>query len=232
MKFTVGTADLRLALRAVAPHADPEADFPALHRVRLDLGGENLTVSATNRYTIGHALVSVWGNDDGEVAAFDLSPTNIKEILVLFHGKAGDGDQPDNTVRLEVTDEHVTITDVSGLFEGKALQLPRYPMEENFPNVANLIRDKITSGAQSAERLITSGQLLGLFMKAATAYGESLVIDPTGETGAMLITCGESFVGLLMPQRADEDVTAKINGWHADWIERLEELPVTTEVSA
>ena len=172
MKFTVGTADLRLALRSVVPHVDPDPDFPQLHRVRLVVGPENVTVSATNRYTVGHALVSMWDNLDGELDHFDLSPTDVKEILVLFHGKANEGDEPDYTVRIDVTEKHLTVTDVSGLFAGKALQLPRYPVEDNFPDVETMIRDKITARAKSAERLITSGKLLGLFMKAATAYGE------------------------------------------------------------
>lgn len=223
-KLVVGTADLRLALRAVTPHADPDPDFPQLHRVRLDVGPENVTVSATNRYTVGHALVSVWEHEDGELGAFDLSLTNVKEILVLFHGKASDSDEPDNTVRLEVDDEHLTITDVSGLFPGKSLQLPRHPMEDNFPRVANMLAAKLAASAASAERLITSGKLLGLFMKASAAYGEPLVIDPAGEAGAMLITCGESFVGMLMPQRPDEEITAKINGWHAGWLRRIDAL--------
>ena len=221
MKFTVGTADLRLALRSVVPHVDPDPDFPQLHRVRLDVGPENVTVSATNRYTVGHALVSIWENLDGEMGPVDIAPVDVKEILVLFHGKANEGDEPDYTVRIEVTSEHLTITDVSGLFEGKALHLPRHPMEDNFPDVSTMIRDKITAEPESAERLITSGKLLGLFMKAAAAYGEPLVIDPAGSTGAMLISCGESFVGMLMPQRADEETAAKINGWHADWLLRI-----------
>lgn len=221
MRFTVGTADLRLALRAVAPHADPDPDDTRLHRVRLDVGPENVTVSASQGYTVGHALVSMWDNFDGEIGPFDLSPTDVKEILVLFHGKPNEGDEPDYTIRFEVTEKHLSITDVSGLFEGKALQLPRHPMEDNFPDVANLIRNKLTARSESAERLITSGKLLGLFMKAAASYGEPLVIDPAGTTGAMLITCGESFIGMLMPQRANEEITAKINGWHADWLLRI-----------
>jgi hypothetical protein len=228
MEITVGTEDLRLALRSVAPHADPDAGFPQLHRVRLEIGTENLTVSATNRYTIGHALVSIWDNADGEIGAFDLSPTDIKEILVLFRGKAGDGDEPDNTLVLKADDEHLTVTDVSGLFPGKQLQLPRYPMEDNYPDIAKVISEKLAKGPESTERLLTSGSMLGLFMKAAAAYGEPLVIDPAGDAGAMLISCGESFVGLLMPLRADDDTVAEINGWHFDWLKRIADRVVTS----
>jgi hypothetical protein len=224
MKFTVETADLRAALQSVTPHADPLPEFAQLHRVRIDVGGENVTVSATNRYTLAHALVSIWDNDDGEMGPVDLSPTNVKEILALFHGKTSSDDEPGDTVLIEVTDEHLTITDVSGLFPGKALKLPRHPMGDNFPVVANLISASLIAESRSAERLITSGHLLGLFMKAATAYKQPLVIDPAGNTGAMLITCGESFIGMLVPQRSDEDTTARIKGWHTDWLIRIADL--------
>lgn len=227
--ITVGTEDLRLALRAVAPHADPDPEFPQLHRVRLAVGPENLTVSATNRYTIGHAIVSIWENQMGDLAAFDLSPSDVREILALFRSTKGHtDDMPDDTLLLEVDDHHATVTDVSGLFPGKSLRLPKYPVEENFPNVAVLIKQGLTRQPAGTERLITNGKLLGLFGKAAAAYNEQLVMDTSGGNAAILITCGESFVGMLMPVKGDEDTHARIEGWHTDWLERLTELPVTT----
>lgn len=219
----VGTDDFRAALRSVAPHVDPDPDFPQLHRVRLTVGPENLTVSATNRYTLGHAIVSIWDNETGQVGEHvDLSPSDVKEILALFRGKGPGGDgPPDATLLIESDNLHTTVTDVSGLFPGKSLRLPKYPLEENFTNAEHLIRQALTRQAESTERLITNGKLLGLFSKAASAYGEQLVMDPSGGSAAILITCGESFVGLLMPVRGDDDTEEKINGWHAAWLERL-----------
>lgn len=225
MNVTVGTLDMRRALIAVGPHADPDKDFPQLHRVRVDVAGE-VTVSATNRYTVGLALVPVV-DSDGEVDAFDLSPSDVSEILTVFPCRSKDDEAFDATLRFEVTSEHVTVTDISGLFPGKALVLPRYATEENFPRLEQVIAAKLTaklSGrAEAADRLITSGQLLGLFGKAVKAYGQPLVIDPGGEAGAMLLTCGEAFVGLLMPQRPDESTTAQITGWHAAWLQRFQD---------
>lgn len=227
MEITVGTDDLRRALRAVAPHADPDPDFPMLHRIRLEAGAENLSVSATNRYTVGHAIVSIWDHGQGELGHVDLSPLDVKQILVLFKGKAGSDDTPDDTLKLAVDDTHLVITDVSGLFAGKSLKLPRYPDEENFPDIQHLIATKLAAGKKATERLLTSGSMLGLFMKAASAYAEPLVLDPAGEAGALLITCGESFVGLLMPIKPDEDELAKINRWHFDWLNRFaDRIPV------
>lgn len=226
--ITVGTDDLRAALRSVAPHVDPDPDFPQLHRVRLTVGAENLTVSATNRYTLGYAIVSIWDNDSGVVGEdVDLSPSDVKEVLALFRGKGSGGDgPPDATLLIESDNVHTTVTDVSGLFPGKSLRLPKYPLEENFPRVETMIREGLTRQAETTERLITNGRLLGLFGKAAAAYGEQLVMDPSGSSAAILITCGESFVGMLMPVRGDDDTEEKINGWHAAWRERLGAAPV------
>lgn len=221
MKFTVETADLRQALVSVAPHLDPDKDFTQLHRVRLDVSGENIHVSATNRYTVGHAIVSAW-QTDGEVGPVDLSPSDVKAILALFPGKkANSGDQPDDVVEIDVDEKHLTVTDVSGMFPGKSLQLPRYPVEENFTDIPTLMAAKLQARRKPADRLITNGKLLALFTHAAAAYAEPLVLDPSGEGGSIFITCGESFLGLLVPLRPDEQTVAKITGWHADWVNRL-----------
>lgn len=224
MKFIVSTVDLRLGLRAVVPHVHRDKDAQWAHRVRVEVCPENVTVSATNGgYTAGLALVSLWDNEDGELGVFDLSPTDVKEILALFHGKAGGDDEAGDTLRVEVDEKHLVVTDISGLFPGKSLTLPRLAVEDNFPDVAALIASKLTKGRKQAARLITSGELLGLFTKAAAAYGASLVIDPCGEDAAMVVSCGESFVGVLMPNRQDEAQTALINSWHADWLIRIQD---------
>ncbi|HJQ00108.1 MAG TPA: hypothetical protein VJ851_00780 [Jatrophihabitans sp.] len=227
-RITVGTQDFRRALRAVTPHADPDPDFPQLHRVRLVVGGENLTVSATNRHTLGHAIVSILDNHTGVVGdELDLSPNDVREILALFKPNTK---APDESLLIEVDDRHTTVTDVSGLFPGKSLRLPRYPMEEHFPSVALLIREVLTRTVKSTERLIANGKLYGLFVKASDAYGQWLVIEPAGSSSAILYTCGESFVGMLMPVRGDDDTYERINGWHADWLERLTDLaPVVAD---
>lgn len=254
---TVGTADLRQALSSVAPHADPDPDFPPLHRIRLqgDQAGINLTVTATNRYTAGHALVSVEDDSADEYAEepfrVDMSPTNVKEILTLFKGKAGAGDEPGDTLRLDVDDKHTRVTDTSGLFEGKALTLPRWPDETNFPDVPGLIARALARNDDGlagvtmtmtgdgdlfhgmAEalahkgRLVADGTKVALFAAAAKAYEQPLVIEPTGEGKALVISCGESFLGLLMPMRQDDEGDARHAAWRAAWLRRLPELAST-----
>lgn len=223
MNITVGTNGLRAALRAVGPHLNPDGEnSPDLHRVRLEIGAENLTVSATSGFTAGHAVVAIRDHHDGEPGAFDLSPSDVKVILGLFRGsKEGD----DLSLRLEVTGKHTTVTDCSGLFDGTQLRLPRYPTTEKFPPVQQLIRDSIVQGVnrRTRDRLHTTPDLVALFVTSAKAYGYPLVIDPAGRKGGtLLITCGEHFIGLLAAREIDEDTTAKLHDWHMRWLDRLE----------
>lgn len=229
--ITVGTGDLRAALTAVAPHADPDADFPPLHRIRFDIDPENLSLSATNRYTAGHAIVSIEDHGDGELAPFDLSPTDVKEILALFRGRGGknDDEMPDDRLRIDIDTEHVRVTDVAGLFDGKSLSLPRYPHETNFPRIPELLRATLTKPVKGTQRLVTHGKLLRLFTSAASAYGQPLVIEPTGANAALVVSCGESFLGLLMPLRQEPEDTARQNEWREAWLRRL---PASTDVTA
>jgi hypothetical protein len=228
MRFTVSTEDLRLALRSVGVHADPDDESPTLNRVRLDVGPENLTVSATNRFTAGHALVSIWDNGDGELGPFDLTVTATKEILTLFKGKAGTGDEPDDSMMIEVDSEHTTITDVSGLFPGKSLKLPTCPIATDYPDIGKILHAKISKGSEAANRIVTNGSLISLFCKATAAYKQPLVMDFGGDRAGVLITCGESFIGVLMPVTIDEDTEMLINTWHADWTRRFEDELATT----
>jgi hypothetical protein len=215
----VVTHDLRKALQAVAPHADPDADFPPLHRVRIEAGQVNATVTATNRYTAGHALISIEDPDD-EVWHVDLSPTDVKEILTLFKSKGED--EGDDTLTLKVTEQHTRITDSSGLFEGKSLQLPRYPDETNFVNVRALLATSLLKPPHGTPRLVADGAKVSLFNAAAKAYGHPLVIEPTGENTVLVISCGESFLGLLMPMRQDEETDARQAAWREAWMRRLD----------
>jgi hypothetical protein len=222
VRVTLGTNDLRLALKSVVQHVALDPDLQEIHRVRLEVGPVNVTVSATNRYTIGQAIVSVDEHGDGDLSAFDLSPADVKDVLAMF--PAPKKDEPDGSVEIEVNSKHAIFTDVSGLFAGKQLKLPRCPMTQKFPDVDELIRKSLLRGSKSAERLITNPNLVKLFLTAATVYGAPLVLDPAGTDGAMLVTCGESFVGLLMPVRPDEETTAKLHGWHMAWLHRIDEV--------
>ena len=222
MHITVGTTDMRDALQAVTPHAFPKATTADLHRVRCDIGPENLTLTATNRRTAGMAIVSIWENTDGEIGPFDISPTDAKEILALFEGKAGEDGEAGDTLEFELTGKELTVTDTGGMFNGKSLTLPRLPHGRGFPDVAAVIADAVHHPATDPAdmgRWTTAGTTLALFSKAARAYGRPVAISPS-RRGRQLVSCGDSFLGLFLPSR-DEELAQQINAWTVDWCRRL-----------
>lgn len=224
MNVIVETTDLRRALRAVTPHAHPAKELSQLHRIRLTLDGQNVTVTATNQVSVAAGLVSVWEHGDGELGYVDLSPSDVKQILAVFPAanKTKDTEAgPDETLRIEVIEENTTVTDISGLFPGKSLQLPRYPDDSNFPDLRSVLAKRLTMSAKRpTERLFTSGPYVDLFAKAAAVYAKPLVFDVPDDKGTLLVTCGESFLGMLIPGRPDEEAKAEVKGWHSDWLNR------------
>lgn len=229
--LTLATEDFRQALQSVAVHASPHTDDEVLHRVRCTVDTQHLVVTATNRYTAGMAIASVEDNHDGELAAFDLSPTDVREILALFKGRKVAGEALGDTVRLDVSVEFFTITDTGGLFEGKQLVLPRQPHHGHFPDLPTVIAGALGRRPSAAPRLVANGVLVALFATAARVYGHELVLEPTGTTSTIVIGCGESFLGLLMPIRLPEEELAKLDDWRQGWHRRLP-LPDAVPVEA
>ncbi|TYP82043.1 DNA translocase FtsK [Blastococcus xanthinilyticus] len=228
--LTLSTEDFRDALRSVVVHAAPDKDT-TLHRIRCDVGPENLTITATNRYTAAMAIASIEDNHDGQLSSFDLSPTDVKEILTLFKGRRPGEEDVGDTVRLEVDGEHFTITDTGGLFEGKQLVLPRQPQTVVFPDISLVVSQTLTKRRQRTTRLAANGVLVALFATAARVYARSLTLEPTGESSALIVGCGDSFLGLLMPMRIEPDYAAELDAWREAWQHRLpvpDDAPGTT----
>lgn len=223
--ITVSTREFRQALISVSPHQFPKPDFPSLHRVRLTLDRVNLSVTATNRYTAALAVASLedaFYSDEGE--PYDLSPNDVTEILALFKGGGGSGsaedEQPDDRLEIAFNDSHLIVTDVSGLIPGKSLKLPRFPVADDFPNIHDLVRNNLTARRSRPDRTVVAGKLLTLFGAASKTYGGALAIE-SGERNALVISCGDSFVGLLMPHKLDPEHVAELDEWRDGWLRRL-----------
>lgn len=230
MILDVNTLDLRKALQSVLPHASD--DIPAIAGVSVTATADNLYLTATNRYTVGHAIASVWEarrltgdpNDD----TFFISIETAKEILALFKSSGKKSDEEvgvGEAMRITVDDEHLRFLDVAGLFPGKLLQIPREESEPFPVKWANVLLNSLQANKVLPERLATSGKYLRLFSSAAAAYGEPLVIEPT-QGSSILISCGESFLGLLMPVRATDEtgIHQDIEAYRRGWTHRLPAL--------
>lgn len=237
----VETADWHAGLSAVRKHAGPKDDLPLLSVVHCKASPDgNLYLMATDRYTVGMAVVSIWEDHlgTGELVEFDLGPEDVADLQIF---KPSKDDNPENRLRLDVGKNDITVTEVAGMIEtdaDKSLTLPRLVFTDKYPDVAKIVAKGIRQATalrelaeemgiaseSAVEEVFTNASMLGRFDAAAGAYKEPLVLQRTAEARtALLVTCGESFVGMLMPIRPDEDTVAKLRGWQDGWVRRLPE---------
>lgn len=224
---TVKTGDLYAALAAVTPHAGTEPDLPATYRVRLVADGTNLVVTASNRYTAGMAIASIEDSDAEPGTTVDLLPNEATDVMRLFKAKLDD-EELQTTIRLAGSgaERHVGFVDSSGMLDGKEFVLPAHSIADGMPDIPTLAAGTLRRKRTATTRLVATGKFVKLFSAAATAYGESLTLEPTSETTPMVLACGESFLGLLMPSRPSDEELAKLDGWRKDWLARLPEPAV------
>ena len=215
--LVVDLADLRAALQAVIAHVSRDKDDPLLRRVRLTPFGVNVEVAATDRSTIGLALVSLLESDGGG-DVLDLHPDEVTQVLTVFPSP-GRGEE--TQLQISTTDSEVTFTDVGGLLDGNSLTLARMTPAETFPNLRGMFVGRLDGSDVTGEAWFQS-EHLKRFAAAQRAYGRPLVVDRVPEPARVWrISCGESFLGLLTQVRADEDDLATAKAWREAWIDRL-----------
>lgn len=237
MSFTVGTNDLRRALKAVTPNACRDDELPMICRIRCYVDSENVTVAATDRFTAALGLVSVWDHDVAADGYIDLSLPDVGKILAVFTAGKDQGGAPQWQLRIEllqkrtVTDDDrpdtssltVRITDVSGMIDGEVLDLPALTPHDNFPNLLQLFANHLAKATGVLDMFGVSGELLARMKTAAKVYGdEPLVLStPSAERSPILARCGDSFLGLVMPVTIDEDHAVAVKNQEEAWQRRL-----------
>lgn len=222
--ITVGTNDFRHALIAVQRHVERDKDIPTTHRIRLAVASENVTVTATDTYTAGMALVSVW-DYEGAACTVDVLPEDMAKVLSIFTGGKDKADEPEHTLRLDIEASKLTVTDNSGLIDGRAFKVPRLPTDGgSLCTVPNLIARQCGSDSTLLADMAVSGEMMARFKHASNTYGHALVIEAHSASRAILIRCGESFLGLMMPTRLGDTERTEIRDWSEAWARRLPDI--------
>jgi len=231
--LVVGTADLRQALTAVRPHACTDKEIPDLARIRLTVDPQNLTITGTDRFTCGLAIVSVWElawePDDTDLV--ELLAEDIAKLLTIFKAPAKDGgeDGPQYTLRFEITADQVTVTDCSGFdIVGRRYRMPRLETADALDLVPQLV-DRIHGSKlvllDGVKDMTVSGDHLARFKVASSTYDRPVSLETRGEgrsnSPTILVRCGESFLGLMMPRRLLDDDVQRAREWADGWTARL-----------
>ena len=226
---TVETFDLRKAIQAVHPlAADGYFDRVRFH---LDESGRQIRVTGTNGFCAGLALVDVVEHRTGYSETIELRREHAREVLTMFKAKdPGSEDSVGDTCQLLVKHNEstgsttLTVTDVSGLFPGKAATWPTLTPDENGPDVVAQIAKRLPRAGMAAKSSIrVVGRLMALFANASAAYSSPLVIEPTSveDRASLLISCGEQFLGLLTPPRANDEDLRDEQEYREAWLELL-----------
>lgn len=228
-RILVGTHDFRRGLKSVLPHTSTDETLPAICRIRLDVGPQNVTITATDRFTAALAIVSVHAHLDTDnaetelswIGTIDLVPADAKSILGIFHAPKDKGDEPQYILRIEADENHVTVIDSSGLIDGHSLKVPRLGADDAFPKLEKLFAQYHHASAALVEDIAVNGKFQSRFAIAATSYDQPLIIQTTTAGRAQFIRCGESFLGLLTPVHVAEEDTARHTEWRKAWDQRL-----------
>lgn len=224
---TVSTRDLRSALLAVRVHLSTAEGESILNRIRLTFHPDgHVYVTATDRYTAGLAIVSIWEDRCayGDLVDVDLFAEDAKNILDLFKPSK---DIDDEKLAVLVTSTELVITDASGLFPdaSKSVHLPltgacTYPAVDRMMAAAVAKARQLTIA--DATPVVAASPQLTRFAAAGVAYSAPVEISHTSEARhALLIQVGESFLGLLMPLRPDEAGRVVSAGYLRNWARRL-----------
>lgn len=223
--LVVDLADLRAALRAVKTHIPTAKAEPRLARARFTPFAQNVEISATDRYTIALALVSVVDYEGADAEPWDLGKDDIDKVLAVFPA-------PDDEVliRIEATAKEVTFTDVAGLIPGESLTLQRATsgQDDLFPDIRRLFAGSLRQGHSLVGEWWISPALLHRFEVASSVYGEPMVCEPIATGAALTVRIGESFLGRIALTRVSEDAQIEAANHARAWDDRLP-LPADVE---
>lgn len=232
--FVTSTPDLRQALASVIVHASTDKESPGLHRVRLTFDHEHLSITATDRITMGLAVVSLWQRDPVDGLVVELLPDDAKKVLTVFKegqtGGTGD-DGPEYQLRIVVDGDRLTITDCSGMIDGRSLTLPRLSTEDQLGAVTTIIADAHDGQTAALLDLTVSGDSLARFKVAGKTYGSPLTFEPRGER-LLLVRCGESFLGAMSSRRLSEDDLVRAKEFAEGWSSRLPGILTAAKTAA
>lgn len=218
----VSTAALRAALTAVLPHADTDPELPEQCRIVIDIRPDEALLWATDTLSAGLAAVEVISHQSPSVGRCAILPADAKKILSIFKAGKESFDEPEFIVQLEVSAEHVTITDQSGLIPGRRFRVPQlHEPESNAPAVDRMLAAMHAVRTDRIEEVAFNGETLARFKAAAGAMREQVQVRGVEGRRTLLVLCGARFIGALMAGATSEEVEQERDRWRSAWSLRL-----------
>ncbi|MGW5680331.1 DNA polymerase III subunit beta family protein [Nonomuraea sp. NPDC003754] len=196
-----GTA-LRQYLGAVLPHASTDDTLPILTAVTFEVADGALYALATDRYTMG--IVRQPLDTDQP------HPTSALSVIISAAALQATARQVKARARvtLTVTEQAVTI-EQAGAFT-LACRLPALEMSPLLSNWRTWFADQVRNKPDRAVHTDRGTALAPAYLarfRPATRDHLPLQFRPAGR--AVVVTCGEHFLGLISPRRPTEQETAQ-----------------------
>lgn len=149
---------------------------------------------------------TVMGDESTVARMLDAPDPELKDAVADALGVDRNGDETKKPEEDEPqSPATVTFTDVTGLWPGKAYEIPAASHSRPLALLPKIFRKALAEKPKTPGDLDLSGQLLKFFAQSANAFEGRLTLQPTRKDRILLVTIGEQFVGLLMPNRIDPD---------------------------
>lgn len=197
--LTIKRREWREALTAVLPHAGDDLSLPVIAAVQIECDGKGLTFVATDRYTLGvYRHDFPLADDEPEPGPFTflLRRSTVADSLRLFPPKR----HVLADLRLTIEDGRLTLHD--DLSEPE-LTLAARAVDGEYPKWRSIM-----SSIREKERGLPEGIALNPHYMArwaaASPGGVPVRILTHGQTGAVILSVGERFMGVQMPVRTEE----------------------------
>lgn len=200
------------ALEVVKPHVCRDDTRPVICGYRIETMDGSLYVTGTDSYTLGMVRLdktSALGEwEDG--LSFVLDADFVNRLLKFFKPL-----RKASSPVLSLVVDGWNVTADNGLI---SFTDHHGAIDADYPDTTHLIKPALTSIKNSvvpAKRTGFMPSKLKRFDAACAAYGQgtSLEIYPPSERQVMVVTCGNQFIGLIMPIRVISDNAQHLTIW-------------------
>lgn len=219
ISFQLTGAELTRMFNRVLPHAATDADAAEpLQYVHVEATPEGLTLMATDRYTMA---ATTW-ELACRVAGHDSVPFTLALRAAQLASTLPTLD-PGDTYTLTLTGGPCPDED-DDESSGLTIQAPsgltvRLPAVARFPiNWRAVLAPALAAPVSLNEPgFLVNPNFLARFATAADGDGTPLVMRPTGTDKPVIITCGDHFLGAVMPMTPSDDARLDIDSALTYW---------------
>lgn len=192
----LSASELRDLVSPVLPLASSDATLPVLNSVLLQVRGDYITATATDRYRLGIQRFK-FDEPPAEFTAL-VSVRDLRHMLTIFKpNKAID-------MRLLLTTGDasgkptITIEATAGLLTFSEARFTYHQVDAEYPKIRKILRDALAAEpGEDGNTMSVNPHFLADF-KAAAPRNVPLRIRSIGPSKPIVVMAGDDFIGMLM----------------------------------